>query len=126
MSESPSNVTLFTNIGDLTLQRAEAQVFGTATAVAGAASLNTYAGKVTTEALTTAAGLDYTLTLTNEAISADDVVLVSIGNASNTGGSPLPGAVTPGAGSVSIVVQNGSATVAFNGTLQIGFRVQKA
>lgn len=42
----------------------------TATATAGAATLNKAAGKVTTEALTTAAGANYTLTITNSTVAA--------------------------------------------------------
>jgi len=93
----------------------------TVAAVAGAATLNKAAGVVTSEALTTAAAATYTLTLTNSTIAATDQVLVSIGNGTNSAGSPELLTVTPGAGSVVIVIRNGHATVAFNGTLKVAF-----
>lgn len=100
----------------------------TATASAGAATLNAAAsGVVTTESLTTVAGSDYTLTLTNNMIAATDIVLASVGNGSNSGGAPNLRAVTPAAGSVAIVVRNGQTVIdtSLNGTLKIGFVVIK-
>ena len=46
------------------------------TAVAGAATSNGYLNRVTSEALTTAAAAEYTLTLTNNKIKADSVLFV--------------------------------------------------
>ena len=97
----------------------------TATASSGAATLNKMAGVITTESLTTAGLADYTLTLTNSDIAATDQVFVSIGNGTNSAGDPVQGAVTPGAGSVVIVVRNAHATNALNGTLKIAFMVLK-
>ena len=98
----------------------------TATASAGAATLNAAgAGVITSESLTTAAGATYTLTLTNSMIAAGDIVLVTVGNGTNAAGSPALTTVTPGAGSVVIVVQNIAAAAALNGTLKIGFVVVK-
>lgn len=93
---------------------------GTATATAGAATLNKMSGKVTSEALTTAADATYTLTLTNSTVAASDLVFASVTNGTNTGGVPVIGQVTPGAGSVVITVENEGA-VAFNGTVVISF-----
>lgn len=98
----------------------------TATSAAGAATLNKKSGVVTSEALTTAAGATWTLTLTNSKISATSQVLVSIGNGTNAGGSPALTTVTPGAGSAVIIVQNIHATDAFNGTLKVTFAVLDA
>ena len=97
---------------------------GTATAVAGAATLSKMSGKITTESLTTTQGSDYTLTLTNTKIKATDIVLATVANGTNSQASPVIEKVTPANGSVVIVVQNahGSA-VAFNGTLVISFVV---
>lgn len=92
---------------------------GTATAVAGAATLNNRFGKITTAALTTAAAAEYTLTLTNSAISAEDIVMVSVAYGTATAGNPVVTRITPAAGSVVIIVQNIHATVALNGTLVI-------
>src|SRR5688572_28761934 len=50
---------------------------GTATAVAGAATLSKQSGVITSEALTTAAGSGYTLTLTNTLVSASSRIWVS-------------------------------------------------
>lgn len=93
----------------------------TATAVAGAATLNKNGGVVTSEALTTVAGADYTLTLTNSQIAAGDQVFASVQNGTNSAGEPVVGAVTPGAGQVVIKVRNAHATDAFNGTLKVSF-----
>ena len=60
----------------------------TAAATSGAATLNKMSGVITTEALTTATGATYTLTLTNSDIAAADLVFVSVGNGTNTAGAP--------------------------------------
>lgn len=100
---------------------------GAATASAGAATLNTLVGAVTTESLTTAAGdTPYTLTVTNSQVAASDVILVSIQNGTNSAGVPLLGRVTPGSGSVVITVYNKHASAALNGTLIISYVVFKA
>jgi hypothetical protein len=100
---------------------------GTATATAGAATLNARQGKVTTESLTTAQNADYTLTLTNSQIAAGDIVLVSLANGTNTQGTPIISRVTPAAGSAVIVVGNRHGTSqALNGTLVVSFVVVKA
>lgn len=98
----------------------------TATAASGAATLNKSSGVITSEALTTAAGADYTLTLTNSDIAAADIVLASVQLGSATTGVPAVATVTPGAGSVAIVVQNIHASAALNGTIMIAFAVLKA
>lgn len=99
----------------------------TATASSGAATLNALVGKVTSEALTTAQNAFYTLTLTNSEIAAADIVLVSVGNGTNTQGTLMLGHVTPAAGSVVIQVQNKHASAqALNGTIVVSFVVLKA
>lgn len=97
----------------------------TATATAGAATLAKSAGVVTSEALTTAAGATYTLTLTNTTIAAADQVFASIALGTATTGVPVVTTVKEAAGSVVIVVQNIHASAALNGTIRIKFAVLK-
>lgn len=93
-----------------------------ATATAGAATLNRAEGKITSEALTTAAGSSYTLTLTDSEIAANDIVLASVANGTNTQGEVVLGRVTPADGSCVITVWNRHASQALNGTLVISFQ----
>lgn len=102
------------------------RISGTASASAGAATLNKTAGKITTEALTTAAAGTYTLTLTNSVIAATDMVFASVTDGTATAGTPMIEKITPGSGSVVIRVKNDHATNAFDGTLVISFLVIKA
>lgn len=97
----------------------------TATATAGAATLNKNAGVITSESLTTAAGAEWTLTLTNSAVAAADQVFASVQNGTNTTAMPYITTVTPAAGSVVIKVRNGHASVALNGTVKVAFFVVK-
>lgn len=97
----------------------------TATAVAGAATLNKDAGVITSEALTTAAGDEYTLTLTNSSIAAADQVFASVFNGSNNIGPIYITTVTPGSSSVVIKVRNGHATEPLTGEIKISFMVLK-
>lgn len=95
---------------------------GTATATAGAATLNNRFGVITSEALTTAQNLFYTLTVTNSAIAATDMVFASVANGTNTQGTPMIVRVTPAAGSLVIIVCNKHASAeALNGTLKIAY-----
>lgn len=105
---------------------AQARLFGTpgtATATAGAATLDKQTGTVTSEALTTAAGANYTLTLTNARVTAASVVFASVANGTNTTVEPIVTRVTPAAGSVVIIVRNVHASAALNGTIKISFAV---
>lgn len=97
----------------------------TATATAGAATLSKSAGKITTEALSTAAAATYTLTVTNTRVAAADQVFVSVANGTNSAGSPQVQSVAPGAGSFVVVIRNAHASAAFNGTLVVSFFVVK-
>lgn len=98
----------------------------TATASAGAATLNAAgSGVVTSESLTTVSGSDYTLTLTNNMIAAADVVLAVVQNGTNTTGMPTVATVAPAAGSAVIVVRNHGNGAALNGTIKIWFFVLK-
>ena len=97
----------------------------TATATAGAATLNKGAGVITSEALTTAAGATYTLTITDSAIAAADQVLASVQMGTATTGMPVVARVTPAAGSVVIIIQNIHASAALNGTIKVAFATLK-
>lgn len=100
---------------------------GAAAASAGAATLNLRAGKITSEALTTAQNAIYTLTLTNSEIAAADHVFASVANGTNTQGSPVVTRIQPAAGSVVILVANLHASAeALNGTIVVSFLVVKA
>ncbi len=94
---------------------------GTAAATAGAATLNKQSGSITSEALTTAAGSDYVLTLTNSVVAATDRVLVSVDNGTNTTEGLAVNRVTPGAGTCTIHVRNTHASAALNGTIVVNF-----
>lgn len=95
---------------------------GTATASAGAATLNNRFGVITSEALTTAQDASYTLTVTNSQIAATDMVFVSVANGTNSQGTTVVTKVTPAAGSLVIIVTNKHASaVALNGTLKIAY-----
>ena len=99
---------------------------GTGTASGGAVTLNNKCGVVTTEVLTTLKDSEYSLTLTNSAIAAADIVIAQVQNALNTAGEPLITRVTPAAGSVIIVVKNMltgplGTGASFNNTLKVSF-----
>jgi hypothetical protein len=95
-----------------------------ATASAGAVTINAEAGLVTTESLTTAAGSDYTLTMTNAALgpAANTQLMVTVFNDDNTGGEPHLWTISHATGSATIKIRNSGST-AFNGKLKIQFQV---
>ena len=97
--------------------------FGSATSTANAATINAQIGQITTEALTTAAGATYTMTLTNSFVKATSIVLASVGKGTDTAGQPTVCFVTPATGSVVIIIQNVHASNALNGTITINFLV---
>jgi hypothetical protein len=89
------------------------------TAVAGAATANVFKFIVTSEALVTAAGSDYVLTLTNSQLSATSIVMIDVGNGTNTTEGLSVNRVQPSSGSCIIRVRNTNASVALNGTILI-------
>lgn len=99
----------------------------TATAVTGAATLSKSSGVITTEALTTAAGAEYTLDITNTKCAAGDLAFAAVENGTNSQGIPVISTVdTHTAGHIVIKVENNDLAAAFNGTLKIKFFVVKA
>ena len=107
---------------DISIRQAQAN----GTAAAAAVSVTGNAGKITTEALTTAGLAAYTLTITNPNFTASDIVLNNVANGTNTQGTITVGRVTPAAGSCVILIQNTHATQALNGTLVVGFLIVHA
>jgi hypothetical protein len=95
----------------------------TATAASGAVTLSKNIGTITSEALTTAAGADYTLTITNTLITATSYVYVSVDNGTNTTAGLAVGRITPGSGSLVVLIRNTHASAALNGTLKIRFAI---
>ncbi|MES2224992.1 MAG: hypothetical protein V4478_03320 [Patescibacteria group bacterium] len=80
---------------------------------------NAVRSQITSESLTTAAAAVYTLTLTNNLIKADSLVMASVKYGGSTTGTPAVAMVTPADGSVVIKIQNIHASAAFNGTIVV-------
>ena len=95
----------------------------TSKAVSGKAVAHGTAAIITTESLSTAAGSSYTLTLGNEMIQPNSVVLAAIYNGSNTQGDPSLATVAVSLGQAIITVANRHASQALNGTLQVALLV---
>jgi hypothetical protein len=96
---------------------------GSATSTAGAATVHHTGGTITTEALTTAAGADYSFTLTCNNVLDGSAPLFSVGNGSNTTVPYYVHSVQVTAGQVTFKIRNAHATVALNGTLVIYFAI---
>jgi hypothetical protein len=97
----------------------------TATGNAGQATLNKMSGTITTEALSTAAGSRTSYLVNNSNVTPGDIVMVNIGNGSNSTNHAFCGVIAPGSGSFSVVIENGNASIALNGTMKIFFAVLK-
>jgi len=104
---------------------------GTLSADAGAVTLesntgeiNAIAGRITTEALSTAAGAAATLTITNSKVAAGDIILLTRQGGTSDEGTEVMLA-TAGAGSFTVLLENRHASAAFDGTFIIGFLVVK-
>jgi len=88
---------------------------GSATAVAGAATLNQGSGVITSEGLTSQQ--EYTLTLTNSVVAATSTVVVTPSN--SAGSLTWIKSITAGSGSVVIV----AGTQTLTGTMKFNFGV---
>ena len=105
-----------------------AMVKNTQTSTAGAATSNTYSGQIVTEALTTAAGATYTMTLTNSLIGIAGAantypnIVFDIRSGTNTKPGIVPTSSTAGAGSTVLVFTN-TGTAALNGTMIIAWHL---
>lgn len=100
---------------------------GTGTASSAAVTINDLFGIITTEALTTAQNAVATVTLTNSKVAAGDLVLATLGNGTNTQGTPVLTRSSVTASTVTFKISNMHASAeALNGTLKIYFMVVKA
>jgi len=97
----------------------------TATATAGAATLNQPSGRITTEALTTAAAAVYTLTLTNSACASTDIVQATIVGGTSTNGCPVIISAVPSGSAIVFRIYNAAPSAALNGTLVISYAIIK-
>lgn len=102
----------------------------TATASGGAATLANKCGIITSEVLTTALNSTYTLTLTNSLAAAGDIVLASVTNSPNTGGSPALLTAVAGSSSITFIVTNYNygttgTGAAFNNAIKINYLLLK-
>ena len=96
---------------------------GAVTTAAGAGTLHAHSGKITTEALATAAGATTDIVITNNRVAAADIILLTRVGGTNTAGTPTLEVSAQSAGSFTIRVRNAHATAALNGTLVIAFAV---
>jgi len=100
---------------------------GTGTASSAAVTINDLMGLITTEALTSAQNAIAVVTLTNNKVAVGDLVFWSIGDGTNTQGTPMCGQATVSANTVVFDIINKHASAeAFNGTLLIRFMIVKA
>jgi len=96
--------------------------YTTGTSAAGAITINSQTGLITTESLSTASQGIYTLTVTNNRIASTSSLDVDVLSGTATSGTPVLGSITVTAGQAVITVQN-IGNAAFNGSLQFPFWV---
>lgn len=94
----------------------------TVTLVSAAGTLNKAAGRVTTEALTTAAEATETFTITCDQVDVGSVVAVVISEYAGAG-TPVLSQVNPADGSFVVTIVNSSASTALNAALKFDFVV---
>lgn len=94
-----------------------------ATSAATAVTLNKPTGRITTVALTTAAGAEEQFTVNNSQVAATDVIVLSTTYAG--AGTPMLSVSKVGAGVFDIVITNAHATNALNAAMGINFVVIK-
>lgn len=87
-------------------------------------TINKYTGRITTVALTTAAGAGEEFTVNNRKVKATDVVVVSTTYAG--GGTPMVSVKGVANGSFKIVITNLHASAALNAAMTINFAVIRA
>ena len=94
------------------------------TAASGAVSVGQVRHvKVTSEALTTAAGSTYTLTVTSAQINSVSSVYASVAYGTATAGTPVVTRVQVANGTVTILIKNDHASAAFDGTIVVSYFV---
>jgi hypothetical protein len=99
--------------------------FSTTTAVAGAATLNDLSGKITTDSSAAVDGASYTLTITNNLVSANDVAFVSVALASGTALGFALRSVACTANTITITITNTFATTWTAAVFTVSYFVMK-
>ena len=94
------------------------------TLASNAGTLSKRMGLITTEALTTAAGVAVTLTITNTLCAITDIIRVWRQGGTSDEGTEIFYAI-PADGSFSILLENRHASSAFDGTFIFGFEIIK-
>jgi hypothetical protein len=96
---------------------------GTATASANAATLANKCGVITSESITTSAGSEYLLDVTNTVAAVGDIVLASVEWGSTQRGDPMLKTAAVGAGTMQFRVLNSTSRVfqAFSGNIKIKY-----
>jgi len=97
----------------------------TATLVSNAATLTKYAGVITTEALTTAAGASQAFVLTLTGVAAGDLAFIARCGGTNTRRSFALDAVTT-TDTITVTLYNNEPTNAINGTVKFNLWVLRA
>jgi hypothetical protein len=93
---------------------------GTAVGSGGTATVNHGAFQITTEALSTASGGDASYTIINNNLNAASVLLIGVGNGSNTTVPVYAHNVVCSGGSATLKLRNANTTTALNGSVVIG------
>lgn len=106
----------------LTLWADPALTRANATESSNAVTANGDAGAITTSALTTAGAGSYAITWTNDKITADSSIQLSLMGGTNTTKNVMLQAV-PGAGSAVLTIYNNTAETALDGTLILAYNV---
>ena len=96
---------------------------GTGTCVSNAVTISQQTGRITTEALSTAAAATQAITLTNTLIAATTQILCQITGGSYTAGIPIVEKAVPGSGSAVLTLRNVAAAAGLNGTVIIDFQI---
>lgn len=100
--------------------------FGTATAVAEAATLNTHAGIITTNTLDAAVGTAETIVITNDKVRVGDICLAQVVGGTSTGQPSVVKAVCTN-NTITITLANVAGTGSFGtGPVLIAFLLLKA
>lgn len=109
----------------LEMKRPNAVTATGSTASSGAVTLNQGSGRITTDGISTAASGIYAMTLNNTVIDPSGLaqVFASVHNGSNSTGTPMIAAITPGNANAVIQVKNTHGSAAFTGSLVIDFIV---
>lgn len=90
-------------------------------------TINTLSGQITTNSASLAAETGAVFTVTDNAVFADDIVLVAIAGGSNGGNTTVTvTTVTAGSFQITVANQNASGGTAETGAIQITFMVMKA